>query len=83
MISKIVLRNFRRFRDFTMVPTEGINLLVGDNEAGKSTILEGISAALTGRLEGQWFRDALSPETFNAEATENFFANPSLTVLFG
>jgi predicted ATP-dependent endonuclease of OLD family len=81
MISRIVLKNFRRFRDFTMAPTDGINLLVGDNEVGKSTILEGISAALTGRLEGQWFRDALSPETFNAEATEDFFTNPSLGTL--
>nr|WP_232330138.1 ATP-binding protein [Rhodococcus sp. BH4] len=32
-----------------MVPTTGLNIVVGGNEAGKSTLLEAISLGLTGR----------------------------------
>ena len=40
IITKIRLINFRRFRDYTVTPNERINILVGDNEVGKSSILE-------------------------------------------
>ena len=42
IISKIRLINFKRFRDYTITPNERINILVGDNEVGKSSILEAI-----------------------------------------
>ena len=41
-IKKIRLINFKRFQDFTIEPNERINVFVGDNESGKSTILEAI-----------------------------------------
>lgn len=49
-IRKIRLKNYKRFKDFTILPNEGINILVGDNEAGKSTILEAIDIVSCGSL---------------------------------
>jgi putative ATP-dependent endonuclease of OLD family len=42
LIAKLILKNFRRFDNTTIEFTSGLNLLVGDNEAGKSTVLEAI-----------------------------------------
>ncbi|WP_428038375.1 ATP-dependent nuclease [Candidatus Avelusimicrobium fimicolum] len=53
-IRKIRLINFKRFTDYTIEPNEQINILVGDNEAGKSSILEAIdlvSGGNTRRIE--------------------------------
>ena len=37
-----------------------MNIVVGDNEAGKSTILEAVNLALTGYLNGRNIRNELS-----------------------
>lgn len=51
-ISKMKIHNFKCYRDFEIDLEEGLNIIVGDNEAGKSTILEAINLALTGNY--QW-----------------------------
>lgn len=50
VISKIRLFNFKRFRDYTIVPNERVNILVGDNEVGKSSILEAIDIVTSGNI---------------------------------
>ena len=46
-LTKIELKNFRRFRDFQAQFSPGINVVKGPlNEMGKSTLLEGIVVAL-------------------------------------
>jgi putative ATP-dependent endonuclease of the OLD family len=47
-IKKIKLQNFKRFETFTVEFDEKLNLLVGDNESGKSSILEAINLVLSG-----------------------------------
>ena len=47
-IRKVKIHNFKCYRDFEITLEEGLNIVVGDNEAGKSTILEAINLALTG-----------------------------------
>ena len=48
-IEKVIIQNFKKFKNpFEVKFNENINLLVGDNESGKSTILEAIHVALTG-----------------------------------
>jgi putative ATP-dependent endonuclease of the OLD family len=47
-ITKILIRNFKCFSGtFVLELTNGLNVLVGDNEAGKSTILEAINLVLS------------------------------------
>ncbi len=50
MIRKVIIRNYRKFRklDVSMLP--GVNVLVGSNDSGKSTLIEAINLALTGRV---------------------------------
>ena len=47
-IEKIKLKNFKRFQKFEVEFNEKINLLIGDNESGKSSILSAIDIVLSG-----------------------------------
>lgn len=51
IISKIKLMNFKRFRNYTVIPNERMNILVGDNEVGKSTVLEAINMVSSGNIK--------------------------------
>lgn len=54
-ISKIKLQNFRRFRNVEIRFNRSRNILVGDNESGKSSILQAIDLCARGsrhRVEG-------------------------------
>lgn len=75
MISQILIDGYRVFNRFEIVPSAGMNIIVGDNDAGKSTLLEAISLALTGRINGRWAQDALDPYWFNTKNVESFFAS--------
>jgi len=48
MIRRIHLQNFRRHRDLALNLDEGLQTLRAPNEAGKTTVLEGIAYALFG-----------------------------------
>ena len=50
IITKIRLWNFRRFRNYIVEPNEKFNVFVGDNEVGKSTILEAIDIVASGNV---------------------------------
>ena len=75
MITRIVVRGYRLFVDFELEPNAGTNIVVGDNESGKSSLLEAISLALTGRINGRWAQDELNPYWFNVAAVESYFAS--------
>jgi putative ATP-dependent endonuclease of OLD family len=78
-ISKIVIRNFKCFRsDFVLEFNKGMNVLVGDNDSGKSTILEAINLALSGVFHGRFLRNDLSEHVFNREAVEAYVADPKI-----
>lgn len=55
------------FEDFVLELTSGLTILVGDNNAGKSTLVEAIRLALTGRLGDRWLWNTLSPYLFNQQ----------------
>lgn len=46
IFKKLVLKNFKSHKNTVVDFSQGINIIVGENGAGKSTILEGISFAL-------------------------------------
>lgn len=48
VINKIKLYNFKRFTELEVDFDNSLNLLIGDNEAGKSTILLALDAVLSG-----------------------------------
>ena len=71
-IKKIKLHNYRRFKDLEVYFKEGRNILVGDNESGKSSILEAID--LTARGSRHRVEDIGIKTLFNVEAVRNFMA---------
>ncbi|MDZ7751429.1 MAG: AAA family ATPase [Gammaproteobacteria bacterium] len=74
MLSKIVIKNYRCYEDYTLDFNKGLNILVGDNDSGKSTLVEAIGLALTGRVGGRSIITDLSPFHFNGKSTGAYFA---------
>ncbi len=74
MITRIVIKNYRTFREFSLDLHPQVNILVGDNDIGKSTLLEAVSVGLTGRLNGKLLVQELSPYLFNLAVTSEYFA---------
>ncbi len=75
-ISKIKITNFKCYENtFTLSLNEGLNVIVGANEAGKTTILEALHLALTGLLNGRALRNDLTSYLFNLNAQEKYVAS--------
>lgn len=75
-ISKIKIKNFKCFRGiFEIELNRGLNILVGNNETGKSTILEAIHIALTGLYGGRNIRNELSQYLFNKEIIDRYISS--------
>lgn len=77
-ITKAKIRNYRSLANCDIEFRGGLNILVGDNEAGELTLLEAISLALTGSLNGRPIAQELHPFLFSVQATRNY-----LTALHG
>jgi len=75
MIEKIRIRGYRKFRDVEIRPRPGLNIVVGNNESGKSTLLEALGLALNGRINGRSAQEELNPYWFNKSIVDAFFAS--------
>ncbi len=72
-IEKVNIKNYKCFEgEFSVSLNKGVNILVGDNEAGKSTILEAINLALTGILHGRYLKNELSQYLFNHKVVSQY-----------
>ncbi|KRS21592.1 chromosome segregation protein SMC [Alishewanella sp. WH16-1] len=75
MITKIRIRGYRIYNDFTLYPNSRTNILIGDNDAGKSTLMEAVSLALNGRIVGRSVLEELNPHWFNSDMVNQFVAS--------
>lgn len=66
------IRNYKLFQDVTIEMNEDTNIFVGENDSGKSTILEALSMALTGKINGNSIASRLNLDWFNVEIREKF-----------
>lgn len=73
MIRELRVSGFRILKDFVWEPKEGLNILVGANSAGKSTVLDAIELVTRGSIRGQGARRSLSPDWFNKDIVDTFF----------
>lgn len=72
-ITKAKIENFKCFSGvFEVDLNPHVNILVGNNEAGKSTILEAIHLALTGFLNGRHLKNEISQYLFNNEVVAQY-----------
>lgn len=51
-LKNVTIRNFKAIADLTLEFQEGVNLLIGDNGAGKTSVLDALSVGLGGYLAG-------------------------------
>lgn len=89
-INKVIIENYKCFKGrFTLPLSKDINIIVGNNEAGKSTIIEAIHICLTGLLNGRHLRNLLSQYLFNHEIEKEYLESlkndkklspPSITI---
>ncbi len=74
-IRKVVISNFKCFKEpFTIELNEGTNIIVGNNESGKSTILQAINLALTGYLDGRPISLGISQYIFNKCSIDEYIS---------
>ena len=72
-IKTVKIQNFKCFRKFELNLNDDINIIVGNNEAGKSTLLGAIHLALTGVLDGKYLKNEINPYIFNIDAVEEYY----------
>lgn len=71
-ISKIKIHNFKCFTDYELKCNKKMNILVGINDIGKSTILEAIHLCLTGFFHGKYLKSNLTQDIFNNECIKKY-----------
>lgn len=71
-IEKVIVKNYRALREAEISFGEGANIIVGDNEAGKSTLLEAINLALRCQLNRRPAAYELHPFMFNRAVVAEF-----------
>jgi len=75
-ISKVHIENFKIFKgSFNISLNKGLNILIGDNESGKSTVIEAIHLALTGLYNGRYIRNDITQYLFNNEIVDEYINN--------
>ena len=72
MIKKLKIKNYKSYEDFELNLNPDLNIIIGDNEAGKSTLLEAINLALTGQLNNRLLQNELSPYLFNINSVRMY-----------
>jgi putative ATP-dependent endonuclease of OLD family len=69
-----MIQNFKCFDgQFILKLNPNLNILVGDNNVGKSSIIEAINLALSGLIDGKYLRQELNQHLFNNTVRERFF----------
>src|SRR4051812_30372700 len=72
MLSKIVIKNYKSYSDFSLDFNQDKNIIVGDNDAGKSTILEAINLVLTSQLNNRHISNEITPYIFNTNVIAEY-----------
>lgn len=71
-IQRAVIKNYRALIAADVTFHNGMNVVVGDNEAGKSTLLEAVNLALRGQINRRSVQYELHPFLINVDAVSEF-----------
>ncbi len=72
VVERIKIKNYKCFKDFEMDFNDTINIIVGNNEEGKSTILEALQLAISGMLNGRTLFADVYESLFNKESVDEY-----------
>ncbi|MGA2030880.1 MAG: AAA family ATPase [Thermoguttaceae bacterium] len=73
-ITRIYIDGFKRLQDFHLALNEKLNVIVGDNETGKTSVLEAVNLVLTRQYDRRLIDYTIDPYLFNAERVADYFA---------
>ena len=74
IINKVIIENYKCFQYLEMDIFDVLTIVVGDNETGKSTLLEAINLCLTQQLHGRNISFELSPYLFNKHSVADYIS---------
>ena len=74
IISKIIVKNYKLLRDVAIDLNPTMNIFVGDNDAGKTTILEALAILTTGKLNGYAFDRQIKAAIFNSQVRSKYIS---------
>lgn len=72
IIEKIVVENYKSFEHFELSFSNDVSIIVGDNEVGKTTLLEAVNLGLTNQINGRNSIYELTPYLFNTKVVDNY-----------
>ncbi len=73
-ITKIHVEGFKRLVKLDLKLNDKVNVIVGDNETGKSSILEAITLVLSRQYDGRNIDYGIDPYLFNSKVVADYFA---------
>ena len=71
-VEKLIVKNFKCFEHFEIDFNDNVNIIVGNNEEGKTTILEVLHLALSGMMNGRYLNNEISENVFNKNAVARY-----------
>ncbi len=72
-VKRIIVSGFKALGSFEMELGENLNVIVGDNETGKTTVLEAVGLVLSGQMAGRSVLYDLDPYYFNTGMAVEYF----------
>ena len=73
-IRSLLINNFKKIQSGTFEFNEKVNILVGDNDSGKTTIIEALELVSSCHYRGKSINSSLSPLIFNNKAIQTYLA---------
>ena len=73
-VEQLTIFGYKCFTNFAIGFDDGMNIVAGDNEEGKSTLLEAIAIALTCQIDGRNIAFELNPYFFNTSLVATYFS---------
>lgn len=71
-ITKLIIHNFKCFKHFEMDFSDNVNVIVGNNNEGKTTIFEAIHLALTASINGKNVVADIPSHIFNKDTVNEY-----------
>jgi predicted ATP-dependent endonuclease of OLD family len=73
-ITDVVIENYRCLKSSEIHLNDRLNIIVGDNECGKSTFLEAVYLALSGQINGRPIQSELHTHLFNSQVVSEYIS---------
>lgn len=73
-ITKLIIHNFKSFKHFELTFSDNVNVIVGNNNEGKTTIFEAIHLALTATISGRNVIAEIPSYIFNKDVVNEYLS---------